>query len=271
MSRPKPLPPPAEYHPSPVEVATLAARFLPPIDLPPDWQESHPEMLERSLGKPTGTPFPHNPEYRPHPGWRLQWEVVCEEAVKRARILLDAAAGKVRPEVAEWDRATDEAREEWMAQDLTAEKLREEFDKMAKGAPSLPVQRVLKHCMPRVEEAFAMKYFMRYLRDAPAPHDAVKDSDGNVIIPDQSGRMVDRWEFPLFVSGFLKAYVEHGDAWYKAFQREPGKKGQAMQAAAKNSDGQLVPALTEKESELLSAAAEKHTTKKPRKKRASGD
>jgi hypothetical protein len=114
-----------------------------------------------------------------------------------------------------------------------------------------------------------MKYFMQYLRESPAPHDAAKDSDGNVIIPDQSGRMVDRREFPQFVTGFLKAYEERKDAWYKAFQREAGKEGQAKQAAAKKADGQAVPALTAKDDKLLSAAAEKHTTKKPRKKRAS--
>jgi hypothetical protein len=262
---------PATIDESPATIAMLAARFLPPIKLPDDWESLHPEVLQHSLAVPTGTPFPHNAGWRPEPGLRLQWEVVCEEAVKRARMLLDAAAGKVRPEVAAWDSATAGAPAEWQAQDLAAEELREEFDKLAEGEPSLTVQRVLKYCMPGVKAASAMRYFMRYLRESPAPHDAAKDSDGNVIIPDQSGRMVDRWEFPLFVTGFLKAYEERKDAWYKAFQRESGKEGQAKQAAAKKADGQAVPALTAKDDKLLSAAAEKHTTKKPRKKRASGN
>jgi hypothetical protein len=191
--------------------------------------------------------------------------------VKRARILLDAAAGKVRPEVAEWDRATDEAREEWMAQDLTAKELREKFDKIAKGARSLPVDKVLKHCMPRVETAKTrMAYFMAYLRNWAEDPSRREKLGEDYQIEDQTHRTVERGEFPLFVSGFMKAYTEHGDAWRKAIFRKAGETGSETRQAAEESQGHTAMDLTPKETESLSAAAEKHTTKKSPKKRASG-
>jgi hypothetical protein len=266
MSRPKPLPPHAEYQPSPAEVATLAARFLPPIELPRDWQESHPETLKRSLGKPTGTPFPHSPEYRPDPGLRLPWEMVCEEAVKRARMLLEAAAEKVRPEVASWDAATDKARAEAEANDAAAEELRERFDKLAGKRLTLPILEVLKFCQPRVKtDELRMRYFKNYLEEDRTAYNERHPKAHQRPISDQAGRIVDRQEFPHFVRGFKAALAIRGEAWRQELAREAGKEGQAKRVAnrqnreAKEGAG---PAFNKNDAKKLDAAAKEHTPAK---------
>ena len=266
MSRPKPLPPHAEYQPSPAEVATLAARFLPPIELPPDWQESHPEMLKRSLGKPTGTPFPHSPEYRPDPGWRLPWEVVCEEAVKRARMLLEAAAGKVRPEVASWDAATAEASAEAKANDAADDELRKGYDKLAGQRKSLPILEVLKFCLPRASSnEVRMRYFKNYLEEDRTAYNERHRTAQQGPIADQAGRIVDRQEFPRFVRGFMAAYEERGEAWRKELAREAGAEGQALALANQRrmeaNDGAM-PVLNKNDAKKLDAAAKEHTPAK---------
>lgn len=262
MSRPKPLPPHAEYQPSPAEVATLAARFLPPIELPADWQESHPETLKRSLGKPTVTPFPHSPEYRPNPGLRLPWEVLCEEAVKRARMLLEAAAGKVRPEVASWDAATDETRAEGKANDAAAEELRKRFDKLAGERLSLPILEVLKFCLPRVKtDELRMRYYMNYLEECRTAYNKRHPTAPQPPISDQAGEIVDRREFPRFVRGFMAAHKIRGEAWRQEVAREAGKKGKAKGVAnrqKREAKEGAVPALKKDDAEKIDAAAKKH-------------
>jgi hypothetical protein len=262
MPRPKTLPPPAEYHPSPVEVATLAARFLPCIELPDGWEASDPDTLRRNLGRPTGTPFPHNPAYRPDEGWRLPWEVVCEEAVKRARILLDAAAGKVREKVKEWDAATDEATTEAEANDAEAEELRKRFDKLAGKRLSLPILEVLKFCQPRVTtDGLRMRYFNNYLEGWRTDYNDRHPTAQQPPIADQASRTVRREEFPQFVRSFKAALAIHGEAWRKELAREVGIEGQAIGVAtrrAREDEEGAVPAFAKGDAKKLDAAAKKH-------------
>lgn len=251
---------------SPATIAMLAAQFLPRIELPEGWTTEHQDVLRRAIGKPTGNPFPANPEYVLPPHLRTQWEVICEEAVKRTRTLLEIAAGRTRPEVLKADEENARGSEEAKRNDRAAEELRKEFDSLAEGATSLPVNRVLKYCMPRVKTAeLRMAYFMAYLRYS-VERSSLRESLGeDYKIADQTRRTVERGEFPVFVSGFMKAYTEHGDAWRKAISRKAGKKGQKRLQEAEESHGHTATDLTPEEIESLDAAAGKHTAKKPRK------
>ena len=258
--------------PSPLDVATLAARFLPRIELPNDWQSQHPETLKAELARPTGTPFPHNPQHRPDPGWRLQWEVVCEEAVKRARILLDAAAGKVRPEVAEWDAATMEASQMAREMNISAEKLKRKFDRIAKGRHELPLLEVLRFCLPKTRSDEArMFYFTKYLELDCQEYNRRHGIPGAVSVPNQADRMVSRHEFPILVRVFRDLYQQHKEAWPKAWARCVGKAGRekqiAQQEAIASREGVAVD-LSKNEAMLIDEAAERHGDGTAKKKNA---
>ncbi|MFN0129061.1 MAG: hypothetical protein ACKV19_20500 [Verrucomicrobiales bacterium] len=70
------------------------------MKLPNNWATEHPVTLKAALEEATtgkGRDFDKN--YQPPPGWATPFEIVAKEATRRARILLDAAAGRIRPEL----------------------------------------------------------------------------------------------------------------------------------------------------------------------------
>jgi hypothetical protein len=140
--------------PTPLEIATLAARFLPPIDLTgigPDaaW---HPEEVRKAISElSAGTPRKASPDYRYPEGWATPFEVIAAEAVARARMLLAAAEGKTRQPVLDYARAGREAAEALRRDHAREEETRRaDFARLAAGLATVPLETVLRHALPRV-------------------------------------------------------------------------------------------------------------------------
>lgn len=214
--------------PSTMEVATLAASFLPKIELPAKWEIEHPVTLQEIIGKPTGNPFPEEPNYRQPPGLRTAWEIVCGEAVSRARALLDAADGKVRPEVLAWEQEGVEARGQMAGYQAKADELEEKFDKIARGRDSLPILEVLKISLPRSDDRTLMEYLRLYLYECKQDYNIEHKVPGEIVIADQSTRMVNRHEFPRFILQFTAALAKRKEAWRKQLLRKGGKTTQRI-------------------------------------------
>lgn len=260
--------PPAESEPAPFEVATLAAAFLPPIDLPEKWQTEHPQSLSEEIGKSTGNPFPRS-TYRPPEGWRTPWEVLCEEAVKRARTLLDTTAGRTRPAVLAWDAAGADARAQLDRIHAEHQKIAKEFDRVANGRKTVPVADVLRFCLPRAKsDEVRMAYFMSYLYEDASGYNQRHGIEGPPVIADQTDRTVNCGEFPIFVRDFVNAYKERGEAWRKEFARAAGKQGGAKakreRRQSETAEG-IGPALSAADAARLDAASRKHTAKRRKK------
>jgi len=82
-----------------IAIANLAVQMLPKIDLPDAWGTMHPDTLGKHISEPTtGKGVNFSESYESPQGWATPWELISEEAVKRARVLMDAAAGNKRQE-----------------------------------------------------------------------------------------------------------------------------------------------------------------------------
>ncbi len=163
-------PQPDHAEPTPLDVALLAARLLPPLELPDNWATEHHLNLKKILAEATtGKGRKFDPRYDYPAGWPTQFEVVAEEATRRARILLDAAAGRIRQERLDYDRSGVEAdRQMKEFAEATAAKERE-FERRAPGKPSLPIMEALKIALPKVYKhnpENAYQYWREYLRNA---------------------------------------------------------------------------------------------------------
>ncbi|MFN0127337.1 MAG: hypothetical protein ACKV19_11700 [Verrucomicrobiales bacterium] len=168
VSKKQKTPPSPTEEPSPLDIARLAARLLPPIELPPNWATEHHLNLQRILAEATtGKGRNVDRSYEYPAGWPTQFEVVAEEATRRARILLDAAVGRIRPERLAYERSGEEA-DQKMAQFAEASASKErEFERHAKGHSSLPIMEALRIALPRVykhQPENAYRYWQDYLR-----------------------------------------------------------------------------------------------------------
>jgi len=139
----------------PVKIATLAAHFLPKMEVPESWQAMEPAALREALQT-----SPKTEEITP-------FEVLAEAAIDRANILLDAAFGiRQQQHAAEQLRTAIEGKQKaflkeqaiqsgaWKIGDprLEAlfemtmeerERLRKYYNKEAKGSKPLPLDKVL--------------------------------------------------------------------------------------------------------------------------------
>ena len=117
-----------------------------------------------------------------------------------------------------------------------------------------------------------MYYLRSYLLEDETARNKRNGKADAPVIGDQSGRMVDRKEFPQFVMGFRDALRLRRTAWQKARLRKGGEVGgnqtQAAKAAkqkeAKRRDAEevTVPALTSRDSGRLSEADSRRSRKK---------
>lgn len=161
MNRETP-PPPADSDPAPpadpLALATLAARFLPPIDLPPRWERMDAATLEahlrriRKASTPDPTAFAGGEPDGREADFRTPWQLLCAEAVSRAADLLAIAGGAdanalARARAAQLanaatEAATGPALEELLAKiNETADDL---FRKLAKRKDSIPRRKALR-------------------------------------------------------------------------------------------------------------------------------
>ncbi len=138
--------------PTALEIATLAASLLPPMRLPDDWETTlYFKSLAEDIGQATSGKWKtYQKDFQYPPGWLTPYEVVAAEATKRARILLAAAAGQVRPEVIASADGLEKAGRELRAMLAKEESMRPDFDRLAKGEAGLPLMEFLKYALPKV-------------------------------------------------------------------------------------------------------------------------
>lgn len=159
-------------------LASLAAKFLPPIELPEmsGHEFHHPELLRRALSAMTTGQlgdyrFREGDEgddlTRKYPsGWLTPFEVLAEEAVTRARVLLKAARGQRREEVTKHNAALQGLMERTAERIAAGTKLcRTVFDNRARGnPPSMPMHEVLHYCLPRYAEVNRIEIMRAFFR-----------------------------------------------------------------------------------------------------------
>lgn len=145
--------------PTPLEIATLASRFLPEMALPDRWENQPAHELSEIISRAS---VPRESVE----GLATPFEVIAEEAVRRARILLDAAAGIKRPQREEFMQSGEGAREQLKATSLEKTKLTKKFSEIADGKDKISIIKVLEIALPRVEEKNAFAYWREYLRNS---------------------------------------------------------------------------------------------------------
>ena len=223
----------------PLAVATLAVQMIPLIALPDGWETEHPDRLRKRLAESI-TPFA--------PEWASSFDVVCEIAAERARILLDAAAGRKRPERVAHEAAGREAKAGGAASVAESGKLASLFDRHAKGRVALPLNEFLKIALPKSERRD--QYWHEYRRDGMARGEESRNPSITVTfrseatpehlqgaeaypakciiledLEDEPNRTIKKDEFPRAYAGFRLFYDQHGERLRKEWQREASSRG----------------------------------------------
>lgn len=264
MPSKKPPPIPA---PTPLEIATLAARFLPPIDLagigPHEKGAWHPDLIKAAIGELTsGKGRNFSNDYQRLEGHPTPFEVIAEEAVKRARVLLNAAAGKTRQAVLDYRREGEAAQVSIRKRLEAEEQMRlSDFERLAIGRAAIPLDEVLKFALPRVyahrpENAWLhlREYFASAVRELRKKHDrpdlpitfvdCATDEEKShavdsmswegppalIVLPHGPHYEVGRLEFPALVMNLRNFYGQRGEADRKRRERDGRRGGRKVQA-----------------------------------------
>ena len=284
-AKPKPTPQ-ISAEPTALEIATLAARLLPPMKLDDNWATEHPVTLKAALAEATtgkGRDFAKN--YQPPPGWATPFEIVAEEATRRARILLDAAAGRIRPERLHYEKDGEKARQQMQDYDKAAAELERVFPRLAKGNSTLPITDALRHALPGVHKhnpRNPLRYWREYLRHSTLSYrekhqhpaipvffaDEARTQDKALAV-DQDSRngpphwvliknihTVSRQGFPGLILYLREFYRTHGKAVANKWAVEDGKRG-GKESQSKDKQSKFTAADTKK---LHSAANRRKKT-----------
>jgi hypothetical protein len=222
-------------------------------------------------------------------GWPTPFEIVAEEAIRRARILLDAAAGRIRPERLRYEEERGVGRQQMQDFDKAAAELELKFDRLARGRAFLPILETLEAALPAVhrrkpENPF--RYWREYLRDdivarrqqrnlpsvpvlfsdeatADERGRAVEDESPEgppscIVLTHSRSYQVTRTEFPRLILGLAAFYRSKGKnvqkQWAESAGRKGGKKVQAHQRPGK---------LSKLDSLQLTKAAKKVQRRRP--------
>ena len=281
-SRPKESP-----EPTPLEIATLAARFIPPIDLTgvspgAAW---HPLEVQKIVGELTsGKGRRYTPDYRYPEGWETPFEVIAAEAVRRARLLIDAASGRQRQAVLDYIRDEEEA----SAQLRDRFELEQEFDsnfrQLAAGRDAIPLGEVIRFALRRMyshnpEKAWDLlqEYLMTRVIEFRRKHELpeLEVTFEEIATPEQKDRAVDSMarvgpphcvvlkhgrsyqvgarEFPSLVLDLRGFYVANNEKIRKKKGRSSSRTEKPRRSPSKADPN----ALTHSDSRKLDAAARK--------------
>lgn len=274
----------APPEPTILDIATLAARFLPPVSLPDigDLKLDHETFRAAVSELTTGRPYTYSKSYEYPKGWATPFEMMAEEAVLRARILFNAAAGKLRPDrIAYLERAKTENAASAELEVARAKMRKAHFARLANGASTIPLAAVLKFALPKVyahNSQNAWEHFREYLRNSVAQKrleyglpaikvtffDLATDAEKQVaahqfsnegppacvVLPHDESYQVDEFEFPCIVIDLKNFYKRHGDAIQKRIAREQDRTG-----AKKKKTRREPPLLTRRDEAKLQASA----------------
>lgn len=259
--------------PTPLEIATLAARFLPAIDLSGISSSAggawHPITIRKAISElTTGKGCGFDDQYRFPEYWETPFEVIAGEAVKRARLLLDAAAGNTRQALLDEAVWEAESAASMLSLQVEIENLRtSDFNRLAKKRTTIPMHEVLKFALDRIysySPENALTLMQEYLRelvlelrknhekpdipvifsDAATALDKSKAVDlmspagppACIILNQSADTPVDAMEFPSLVLDLKRFRERRWPAISKNLQRAgAGKGGSNNQAHARKS------------------------------------
>tara|TARA_R110002049_G_scaffold66877_2_gene174236 strand:- start:1041 stop:1919 length:879 start_codon:yes stop_codon:yes gene_type:complete len=221
-------------------IAKIAAKWIPPLDLPPDYLEIDPSTLRRTLKRPTDfhvylgslpIPYPHKQKDLTH------FEVIAEEALARASILVDLAEGKRRPWRVKSTEKTMKVASEFRAAEEEEAKLEEQYVKWEPhyqrvaqklGKTSLTFGEVLeKITLPKSQTRMIRRYLHAFLAEEfeQKPSDAVIDS---LMCQERDCRQA--WNLSRKIRAF---YEERGEALRQKWNRESNEFKEAGKKGAK--------------------------------------
>ncbi len=231
----------SDWTPTPLEIATLAAQFLPALDLKEEFIRGMDPLLREA----------QNLSVEFVPGLKLSKrgeellrgeenptpeELLCEAAVKRARTLLDAAGGKFRPSVIK-EHTMVANQERQFEEDVAAKaSLREEWQGLKKEAdsskhPRISLKTFLNSRLPSVTpkgfsktsaEAYGMRQFYwnrfleEYAEDVRLNRIELGSQEHGSGLRRVRTSFSER-EFLDFAHRFIGAFKLHQSIWNKAF------------------------------------------------------
>ena len=167
---------------SPFEIACIAKHFLPPIELPKEWENVSGVDLGHTIGCPT-RPF-NGVQQRQldNADFRSAWEVICDEAAFRARTLLNAAAGTDLRKSA-FDRFLAQAaiKDQELLKEVL-DKWLDVFAKKSKGQAKVALDQCLKWILPKVSAKNRRVYYNVFLEKFPNLSASSLDADKFALV-----------------------------------------------------------------------------------------
>jgi hypothetical protein len=205
---------------SPFEIACIAKHFLPPIELPKEWENVSGVDLGHTIGCPT-RPF-NGVQQRQldNADFRSAWEVICDEAAFRARTLLNAAAGTDLRKSA-FDRFLAQAaiKDQELLKEVL-DKWLDVFAKKSKGQAKVALDQCLKWILPKVSAKNRRVYYNVFLE----------------IYPESASSSLDAGKFTHVASLIVEFGEEIRAEATRLLQSRAGKRG-AQRKAKKRGNG----------------------------------
>lgn len=224
----------SNFQPTAVDIANLAARFLPAIELPESWETMEGKAFTDSLTGISSKCFPVDAG-DPSRGYLTKWEMVCSEAEKRARTLLQICADPDAPEEIASSRFTQQYFDEEERLELDQhEKIRpwmEKFDSEFGDGAKVSREESLRLILPRAGAESRITYFMYFLQDQRAAHASDLKASGQEVDLSpikrnfELGRKVGSFGFGSFAVRFEQEYQRKKKTWYMRQSRKSGKRG----------------------------------------------
>ncbi len=245
---------PSELTTEHIALANLAAQFLPKIDLPTGWQGMDTTALRQTVHQASDPSLRTNNIPIAHPTLQKEitpFEIIAEEAITRARILLDTAAGIQRPARQAGDQqiqslaaavkrdidrkqARAEERAMWQAKFAA---------KTAKlGRATLTGTEVLCLVYPRSKNELIRHYWREFYRakcqDDDTSVKVVFDDEprpaaAHIVINDLLGDAWTQDAFIAYAPGAKRHYDEHGNALRRQWNHNHPKCVQGGEQTAK--------------------------------------
>ena len=197
---------------TPLELATLAAQWLPPFALP--------AKMNAGLIKAALKPENDRPMLTSDGDYRTPLEVICAAAVHRAQTLLAAAAGEKSPGLLQMEDFSSRTK----AGGVELDRLGGDFDRLANGSPTITRAAFVEYCIPVVRTPEMREYYLtRYLDgEKERCHVWAEDYVGNRAFDWQ---LFPRDYFGNRVQRFRGDYEQNRRKWYADHAASSGKRG----------------------------------------------
>jgi len=213
---------------TPYEIATLAAKFLPPIEWPEKWKS--PTVSFEELMKDQSERQQLD-AYLANDCTSTTWDLMCTIAVARAEALIQAAVPETQSSTRRQlhERAAKTslqvAAKDWLGEEI--EEWSNKFHKAANGRQFISRLEALRLMLPRAKDTTLINFYA-YYRSEPGDQFHA-DNDSRNYETEVSINMVDLHGFLFFVKHFLDRHKEREGAWRTQITRDKcsaaGRKG----------------------------------------------